>query len=150
MVDAEMVDAEALLVDFPIVVRVPVHWGEMDAFGHVNNIIYFRYCETARILYFERCGFMASYEDDHIGAILHSTSCRFRRPLHFPDTVLTGTRVTDLEDDRFTMAYRVVSLDQQAIAAEGSGLIVSYDYTGREKTSLPDPVRGRILELEGR
>ena len=56
----------------------------MDAFGHLNNIVYFRYFETARIHYFERCGFMATYEEDRIGAILHSTSCRFRRPLHFP------------------------------------------------------------------
>lgn len=145
-----MSEAEALLEGFPVVVRVPVHWGEMDAFGHVNNIVYFRYFETARIHYLERCGFMASYESDRIGAILHSTSCRFRRPLHFPDTVLTGARVAELEDDRFTMTYLAVSLEQEAIAAEGTGLIVSYDYTGRAKTSLPEDVRARILELEDR
>jgi len=93
----------------------------MDAFGHLNNIVYFRYFETARIHYFERCGFMATYEEDRIGAILHSTSCRFRRPLHFPDTVLAGARVTDLGEDRFTMGYRVASVAEEVGAAEGTG-----------------------------
>ena len=45
---------EKLLADYPVVVETPVAWGEMDAFGHVNNIVYFRYFETARIAYFEK------------------------------------------------------------------------------------------------
>jgi acyl-CoA thioester hydrolase len=141
--------AEALLADFPVVVHLPLHWGEMDAFGHLNNVVYFRYFETARIHYFERCGFMATYDEQRIGAILHSTSCRFRRPLHFPDTVLAGARVTELGQDRFTMGYRVVSVAEEVVAAEGVGLIVSFDYRGRAKAPVPDAVRRAILELEG-
>jgi acyl-CoA thioester hydrolase len=140
--------AESLLADFPVVVHLPLHWGEMDAFRHLNNIVYFRYFETARIHYFERCGFMATYEEDRIGAILHSTSCRFRRPLHFPDTVLAGARVTDLGEDRFTMGYRVVSVAEEVVAADGTGLIVSFDYRARAKAAVPDGVRQSILEME--
>ena len=40
--------AEALLDGFPVVAHLPLHWGEMDAFGHLNNVVYFRYFETAR------------------------------------------------------------------------------------------------------
>ena len=68
--------------------------GEMDAFGHLNNIVYFRYFETARIHYFERCGFMATYEEDRIGAILHSTSGRGHRAhriLRLPGTFSSPT-----------------------------------------------------------
>jgi acyl-CoA thioester hydrolase len=140
--------AEALLADYPVVVHLPLHWGEMDAFGHLNNVVYFRYFETARIHYFERCGFMATYEEDRIGAILHSTSCRFRRPLHFPDTVLAGARVTDLGEDRFTMGYRVVSVAEEVVAAEGTGLIVSFDYRARAKAPVPEGVRRAIREIE--
>lgn len=142
--------AEALLADFPVVVQLPLHWGEMDAFGHLNNVVYFRYFETARIHYFERCGFMATYEQDRVGAILHSTSCRFRRPLHFPDTVLAGARVTDLGEDRFTMVYRVVSVAEEVVAAEGTALIVSFDYRARSKAPVPDVVRQSILKMEPR
>ena len=107
----------SLLADFPIVLTLPVQWGEMDAYGHVNNAVLFRYFESARIAYLERCGFIESMERDRIGAILHSTACRFRSPLYYPDTVEVGARATDVASDRFTMEYRVVSLTKQAVVA---------------------------------
>jgi acyl-CoA thioester hydrolase len=139
-----------LVDDYPVVIGAPVHWGEMDAYGHVNNTVFFRYFESARIAYFERCGFLESYERERVGAILHSTDCRFRRALIHPDSVLVGARVTDVADDRFTMQYRVVSLAGDQVAAEGSGIVVSFDYGTREKTRLPDEVRRRIDQIEGR
>src|SRR3990172_8193149 len=93
-------------------------WGEMDAYGHVNNTVYFRYFESARIQYFGRCGLLDSYHKSSVGAILHSTSCRFRLALRYPDTALIGTRVSDVQDDRFTMLYRVVSKTHNTVAAE--------------------------------
>ena len=45
-----------LLADYPMILEIPVAWGEMDAFQHVNNIIYLRYAESARIVYLERAG----------------------------------------------------------------------------------------------
>ncbi|MCB0148997.1 MAG: acyl-CoA thioesterase, partial [Caldilineaceae bacterium] len=47
-----------LLAGYPVVIEIPVAWGEMDAFQHVNNIVYFRYFESGRIAYFERAGMM--------------------------------------------------------------------------------------------
>jgi len=126
-----------------------VHWGEMDAYGHLNNTVFFRYFETARIAFLERCGMLASYERDHIGAILHSTECRFRRPLFHPDDLLVGARTLAVGDDRFTMGYRIVSLGQDAVAADGSGIIVAYDYAAGRKVALPDAIRAAVLGLTG-
>jgi len=139
-----------LLTKYPIVVSVPVQWGEMDAYGVVNNAVYFRYFQASRAEYLERCGFLASYDRDRIGAILHSTECRYRASLQYPDTVLVGSRVSALEDDRFTVRHRAVSQRSGRIAADGSAVIVSFDYRTREKTKLPDDVRRRITEIEGR
>ena len=139
-----------LLSDFPVIIELPVQWGEMDAYGHVNNAVLFRYFESARMAYFERCGFTGSYERDKIGAILHSTSCRFRRPLFCPDTALVGTRVSDVGEDRVTMEYRVVSRAQNDTAAEGTAIIVSYDYNQARKAPLPAAVREAIMKMEGR
>jgi acyl-CoA thioesterase FadM len=47
---------ENLMEGYPVVIEVPVAWGEMDAFGHLNNIVYFRYFESARIAYFHKIG----------------------------------------------------------------------------------------------
>lgn len=139
---------ENILLTCPAVVEIPVAWGEMDAFGHVNNIIYFRYFETARIAYFTKLDLLNFMNETGIGPILASTQCKFRLPLAFPDTVSAGAKVVQMEDDRLIMAYYVFSHKHQKIAAEGDGLIVSYDYRGNKKVPIPDVIRKRILALE--
>ena len=134
---------------YPVTIRIPIQWGDMDAFGHVNNTVFFRYFESARIAYLERCGFLSSYERDRIGVILHSTSCRFRLPLFHPDSVLVGGRVTEVTTDRFTMGYVVVSEAAGRVAGEGSGVIVSYDYDRGRKCPIPADIRKMIDELAG-
>jgi acyl-CoA thioester hydrolase len=138
------------LAGFPVVLRLPVQWGDMDAYGHLNNTIFFRYFESARVDYLERCGFARSWEVDRIGAILHSTACRVREPLFYPDTVSVGGRCSHLEEDRFTMEYRIVSESSGRLAAEGVGVVVSYDYETGAKTAIPAGVRVGIERLEGR
>ena len=139
---------ESLESDFPVVIEIPVAWGDMDAMGHVNNTMYFRFFETARIAYFERVGFLDELERTGIGPILASTRCRFRRPLTYPDRVWVGASARELETDRFLMLYRIVSDRLSDVAAEGDGLIVSYDYRHKRKAALPDDVRDRIEDLE--
>jgi acyl-CoA thioester hydrolase len=138
-----------LLAAYPVVIEIPVAWGEMDAFGHVNNIIYFRYFESARIAYFDHVGYDALMKEEGLGPILAATSCRYRLPLTFPDTVSVGARVASVGTDRFRMEYRVVSHQHQKPAAEGDGDVVSYDYRKGAKAPLPDAVRLRIEAIEG-
>lgn len=140
--------ATAVLAGYPIVIAVPVAWGEMDAFGHVNNIVYFRYFESARIAYLDAIAFRGDAASGGVGPILASTHCRFRRPLAYPDTVHVGARTTDVADDRFTMEYRIVSESGDDVVAEGGGIIVAYDYVNNTKTALPRDVRERIADVE--
>src|SRR5256885_13000540 len=85
------------LAEFSLTVDIPVQWGELDAYGHVNNTVFFRYFETLRVLYLVRSGFTESYAKDKVGAILHSTECRFRKALFYPDTVTVGGRATNVD-----------------------------------------------------
>ncbi|MCU0590449.1 MAG: acyl-CoA thioesterase [Desulfobacterales bacterium] len=135
--------------DYPVVVDVPVAWGEMDAYGHVNNIVYFRYFETVRMAYFERLDFPDFINRNPLGPILASTSCRFRAPLVFPDHVSVGARVARINEDRFVMFYGVYSHRLQKVAAEGEGVIVCFDYRENRKASLPEALRRKIAHLEG-
>jgi acyl-CoA thioester hydrolase len=135
------------LEGFPVTMDVTVAWGEMDAFGHVNNIIYFRYFESARIEFLLAIGLADPDTNDGVGPILASTHCRFRLPLTFPDTVRVGARCSEIARDRFTMEYRIVSTAQDAVAAEGGGVVVAYDYRRKQKAALPDAVVRRIHEL---
>lgn len=141
---------DSLLAGFPVVIELNVYWGEMDAFQHVNNVVYFRYFENARLEYFRRLEWPEYQKQTGIGPILASTSARFRKPLSFPDTILVATRVPSLATDRFPMEYRVVSRKLAALATEGEGLIVSYDYSRSVKVPIPDELCRRIEALEGR
>lgn len=135
------------LADFPIVVEHPVGWGDMDAFQHVNNTVYFRWFEHVRIAAFQRLGVTAHMEAHGVGPILASTACRFRKPLTYPDTVWIGTRLEDLQADRFTMVYRVVSQQHDVVAAEGTGKIVMFNYGSGQKAAVPASIRRAIEEL---
>ena len=139
-----------LLKEYSVVVSMPIAWGEMDALAHVNNIVYFRYFETARIAYFEKMDFMDTAHFGGIGPILGETSCKFRAPLTYPDIVWAGVSVTTIAADRFTMAIRLVSEKLGKIAAEGTAVIVAYDYGAKRKATLPALARERIEALEGR
>jgi acyl-CoA thioester hydrolase len=137
-----------LLERFPVIVELPVVWGEMDSYRHVNNVVYFRYFESARLEYFRRLGWFEYEQQTGIGPILAATSARYRKPLTYPDVIRVGARVPTLESDRFTMEYRLVSRKLTAVAAEGTGTIVAYHYAQGAKVPVPDDLRRRITALE--
>ena len=141
---------QELLADYPVTVDRDVAWGEMDAFQHVNNVQYFRYFEDARIAYFRQMGIYRPGGDfGDVGPILASTSCRFKAPLTYPDSLVIGARVTDLEEERFTFEYAVASGQLERVAAVGEGVIVSYDYEASRKVEVPEGWVEAIEGLEG-
>ena len=87
-------------------------------------------------------------EQTGIGPILGSTSCTYKLPLTYPDTVSVGAKITGIEKDRFTMKYLVVSHRHQKIAAEGDGVIVMYNYHEGRKTAIPEELRQKLLARE--
>lgn len=139
---------EELLQDYPVVVDCPVAWGEMDSFQHVNNVVFFRYFENARIVYSQRLGLHDMRERTGIGPILGATSCRYKFPLTYPDTVSIGAKIIEVQEDRFTMKYVVVSHKHLKVAAEGDGVIVMYDYRRSQKTTIPDEIQKKIASME--
>jgi acyl-CoA thioester hydrolase len=141
--------ADDLLAGYPVVITLPVQWGDMDAFAHVNNVVYFRWFESARIAYFERIGVMKHLSGEDLGPILASSSCDFRRPVVFPDTVRVGIRATRVGRTSIALEHRIVSERQQALAAEGTATTVWYDYAAGRPHPVPDGVRRVIEELEG-
>ena len=139
---------EEWLKNFPVVVTLPVVWGEMDAMQHVNNAVYFRYFESARTAYFEKLGVWRLTRQSGLGVILASINCRFRIPLTYPDTVSVGVRAIRLEADRFIIEHCVVSNKHQKIAAEGEGLMICYDYQEQKKTLMSETMKQEIENLE--
>ncbi|MGL0948001.1 acyl-CoA thioesterase [Vibrio vulnificus] len=141
---------ELLLQDFPVVTEINVVWGEMDALQHINNVVYFRYFETARIEYFNKINLMDEIKRNQIGPVLSETQCRYRIPVTFPDTLLIGSRVSEVGEDRFTMEYQVISKKMGKVTTTGSATVVMFDFKNQCKTQLPAVLRGAIFSIEAK
>lgn len=127
----------------PVRMQVPVAWGHMDAFGHVNNTVYFRFFEDVRIKFFEEVGI--DYRGPlHAGPILAATQCQFRAPMAYPDTARVETGISQVGRSSFTMRYAVHSERLGQLTAEGEGVVVWYDYAERKSQPLPEALRQRI------
>ena len=127
--------------DFPTVVELPVQWGDMDAADHVNNAVYFRYLESARIEFFRQQRIDVSFAPDSIGPILGWQECKYVFPLTFPDTALVGMRVLEVRADRLRMQGAVFSKQHERLAALSEQDILPYDYDAKRKVELPDSWR---------
>jgi acyl-CoA thioester hydrolase len=138
----------ALLAGFPVVVQQGIVWGEMDSYRHVNNVVYFRYFENARLEYFRRLDWFEYERQTGIGPILSKTDARFRKPLAYPDRISIGARIAAIGEDRLMMDYLLVSHELSEVGAEGHGTIVTYNYAEGRKVPVPPELRRRIQELE--
>jgi acyl-CoA thioester hydrolase len=137
------------LSQFKVIIDQPVAWGDMDSFGHVNNVGYFRYFENARVEYFRRIGWWEYLVETGIGPIVGATQARFRRPVKYPDTLRAGAKVISFAADRFTVAHVLVSTAMGEMVTEGDAVVVCIDYRANAKVPVPEELRRRIEELEG-
>jgi acyl-CoA thioester hydrolase len=138
-----------LLAGFPVIVQQQVVWGDMDFYQHVNNVVYFRYFENARLEYFRRLDWFNFEKETGVGPILAAAQARFRRPLTYPDFIAIGARVADIGTDRFFLEHLIVSKEQRQITTVGQGTLVTYHYGRQEKVPVPEELRRRIAELQG-
>jgi acyl-CoA thioester hydrolase len=136
-----------LLKDFPCIIEQNVQWGDMDAAQHVNNTVYLRYFESARIAFFDQIGFMDFTGENGVGPILAETSCKYKAPLTFPDSIKITARILPetITEYGFVMQHVVYSEKLQRIAAEGTSLIVCYDYKIRQKALIPIELRDKLI-----
>ena len=136
------------MTGFPVVLQQKLDWGDMDALNHINNVVYFRYFENARMKYFENTGMMEVMQATKIGPILGATECKFLEPLTYPDTITLGASVSKIREKRLTMKYAIYSQKLERIAAEGSGEIVFVDFVTGRSTLIPDAIVVAINNIQ--
>ena len=125
------------LEDYNLVEKYPVHWGEMDSARHVNNLIYLRWCESARIAYFNKIKVNSSFAGADTGPILGWQDCKYIFPMTFPDTAIVGVRTLELLEDRIIMESAVFSEKHNRLAAISKQSIIPYSYAELKKVPLP-------------
>ncbi|MBX7169002.1 MAG: acyl-CoA thioesterase [Pirellulales bacterium] len=131
-----------------VTVVCPIRWGDMDSLGHVNNIIYFQYCESARMAYFEALGLRNFQRQPTDGPGMVAANLNFRRQLRYPGTVHVTANVTQIKDRSFTLSYRLVDAEDGAVVADGASVCVWVDYAAGKALPLPTAMVDRMIELE--
>lgn len=132
------------LTNYAVIHQQPVQWGEMDAFNHLNNVVYYRYAESARIAYLRILGMF----DGSMVTMLAQSSCQYLRPVIYPDTLLIGVRCQRLGTTSIVIEYAYYSCEQQAIIATAEAVIVRMDSSGSKKLPWTAAERTRLLASE--
>ncbi len=132
------------LTDYPVIYEQNVAWGDMDAFGHVNNVIYYRYIESARICYLD---VLNIFKLD-INTVVASSQCKYLKPVFYPDQLKIGVRVEEIRNSAFRMNYLIWSSTQQQNVALGEAVIVCVDKESMQKTLIPEIIREKIIKIE--
>ncbi len=125
------------------VTKMPIRWGDMDAYGHVNNTVYFRYMEQARVEWIE--AMQVVVRPGGTGPVIINASCTFLRPMTYPGTVEVRTYVGAI--GRSSCQTHVEMLIDGEVYAEGAAKVVWMDTQSGKSVPLPDHVRA-ALEAE--
>jgi acyl-CoA thioester hydrolase len=127
--------------------RERVRFGDLDAMRHLNNVVFLRYFETARISYLRElvpAHDPAHPEDDDFGVIFAECHINYRSPVHFDEEVGVHCLVDDVRRSSFRVAFEMRVGER--LAAEGYGVLVGFDYVAQKAAPLPDALRDRLLD----
>jgi acyl-CoA thioester hydrolase len=121
-----------------LVENIPIRWGDMDAMNHVNNTVYFRYMEQARIAWYEKLfGELSGARDE--GMVIVNASCTFLKPLTYPGTVEIRMSLGPASRSSVESFYALGIGD--TLYAEGAAKIVWIDIRRGKAIPLPAPIR---------
>lgn len=140
-------DRPSVLKDCPSVHVQPVAWGDMDVFNHLNNVVFYRYAESARISYLRASGMVETRTD--ISTILAANNCQYKRPVTYPDTLLIGVCVKKLGNTSVVFEHIFYSVEQDTIVAIGEAVMVRVDGAGVKQIWGADE-REAFSAFEGR
>jgi len=122
---------------------IPIRWGDMDAMGHVNNTVYFRYMETIRIDYFHSIGCEPSPQGQ--GPVIVNAFCNFYKQLEYPGNVLVKMYVSDPGRTTFESWCTLELVGRPGVIyAAGGATTIWVDFPNQKAVNLPDDIRARV------
>lgn len=132
-------------IQYPFPYELPVQWGDMDALGHINNVMYIRYFETSRIAFFNESAIWQELEKEGLYIILAKIDCNYKIPIVFPDTITVQSGIVSIGNSSITVHQQVISL-KYGLAAEGNAVVVCIDKNLHKTTAIPAHIRSLIEE----
>jgi len=131
-----------------VTIELPVQWGDMDAAKHVNNTIYLRWIESARIEMFQKMQ-KGEFEFKKIVPILAWQDCKYIFPITFPDSVVIKLDIIELLEDRVLCEGKIYSKRNERIAAISKSLLMAYNMQELKKHPFPETWRNSFIDFYG-
>ena len=126
-----------------IELEIKLDWSEMDLFGHINNVAYFKYAQSARVNYLEEVGInTADPENKHSFAVANS-SCQFKAPLFFPGPIKVITTTDWIKNTSLQLSHKLYD-QKNVLAAEITDVLVLFDYATQKKLLISDEIKSKI------
>jgi acyl-CoA thioester hydrolase len=125
---------------------IDTRWMDNDAYGHVNNVVYYSFFDTAVNRWLIERGVLDVGASDAIGLVVE-TGCRYLRPIGFPDRVTAGLRVAHVGRSSVRYELALFRGDEDAASAAGHFVHVYVDRATRRPTPVPDAVRAALETL---
>ncbi|MCO5100417.1 MAG: acyl-CoA thioesterase [Burkholderiaceae bacterium] len=125
-------------------IGIPIRWGDMDAMGHVNNTVYFRYMEQVRISWFDSLGFRPEASGE--GPLIVNASCTFARELRYPGEVVCRQYVGAIGRSSVETYVDMLRGDEPGVVyASGAAKVVWVDYAKKKSAPLPEAARAAMM-----
>lgn len=134
---------------FPVRLGLRIDWAEQDLFGHVNNVMFMKYIQAARVNYWEQIGLYQYFRETNMGPMLVHVHCDYKKPLHYPGNMTILSRMKFIKNTSFSIQHRILD-HEGAVSAEAEDVIVMYDFNKNEKILFPNEFRKKVEELEGK
>ncbi|OUW03747.1 MAG: hypothetical protein CBD16_03055 [Betaproteobacteria bacterium TMED156] len=121
---------------------VSVRWGDMDALGHINNTMYFRYMESSRVEWLTEMGLKLGYENESF--VLANTMCNFILPISYPCTVNIDSYVTEITNTRMDVLHEFIDpKNKNKKFAVGLATCVWVDLLEGKAIALPEVIKNK-------
>jgi acyl-CoA thioester hydrolase len=124
-------------------IDLKIDWSELDLFGHVNNVAFFKYIQAARVNYCESIGLTSINEKNKLSFIVVSTNCTFKIPLQYPGNVQVYSKIEWIKNSSFQLSHLIVD-DAGNIAAESADTVVVFDYEKKIKVNITDALKAKM------
>ncbi len=135
--------------DFRCFTPIKIRFRDLDAFGHVNNAVYFSFMEMARVEYFTRLGLAKLGEWPTPFFIIAEAACQFKAPIQLETPLIIQVRVSRFGNSSFDMEYRFVDESTGVLLATGRTVQVVFDYAAGRSVPMPADWRATMLNFEG-
>ena len=130
--------------DFELLVPITVRWGDMDAYGHVNNATFSTYFETARMKFFEWVQIFDYKEGERHAPAIVSATINFRQQVHYPAELEAGIRCIKVGTKSFTLEHHLFRAGTDEAVADGTTVMAWVDYAVGKAVPLPDRLKGKL------